>query len=81
MENLTKILKKDLTKMDSLNPELNALIKCGWSIKGVLPVTDDGKPYMLVVLEKINKTTLVLQYMNLSAIIFILIMSFYAVLN
>ena len=57
MDALTKIIRIDLTDMEKsvARDDVNLLIKKGWTIRDSVPVTDEGKPFLLLILEKTNK--------------------------
>ena len=53
MSDIACIVKIDLTNMDAemRSAKVNSLLKEGYEIKSTIPVTEDGKPHLLIVLE------------------------------
>ena len=54
MENLTKSLKVEVSNIGDIFEfkEISSHIHLGWNICSVIPVLEEGKPYLLFVLEK-----------------------------
>ena len=78
------IVKIDLTQMESemRSPKMTSLLNSGFSIASCVPVSEEGLPTMLIILEKkFDQKSNIIKQMIVTLLILLVAIKYYEVFN
>jgi len=75
MEALVKSVKVEVSnlKPEEDFKEVSRFVKLGWTVKSIVPVTDNNKPHLVFVLEKSKTNTMLYVFLSVWFVIITLI--------